>query len=54
MTSFREYMMGAYVWSDGTAEDKLQWAFDLYDFNRNGELDREEMEDIFMARKMLI
>jgi len=29
-------------------EEKLKWAFKLYDKDGSGEIDREEMEDIFI------
>merc|ERR1711915_1038339 len=33
---------------NGTADEKLQWLFKLYDKDSNGEIVQEEMEDIFI------
>ena len=30
-----------------SAEEKLKWAFKLYDVDGSGEIDLEEMQDIF-------
>ena len=32
----------------GTADEKLQWLFKLYDKDMNGEISQDEMEDIFI------
>ncbi|XP_023336831.1 recoverin [Eurytemora carolleeae] len=46
--SFNELLMAFSMSMRGSVEEKLKWAFKLYDKDGSGEIDREEMEDIFI------
>ena len=39
-------MVGLSVLVRGSLEEKLRWAFSLYDQDRDGYISREEMEDV--------
>ena len=41
--------MGLSVLSRGTLQERLQWAFNLYDINGDGLITKEEMLDIVSA-----
>ncbi|XP_021351613.1 Kv channel-interacting protein 4-like isoform X14 [Mizuhopecten yessoensis] len=47
--SFEEFVMGLSVLSRGTLQERLQWAFGLYDINGDGIITKEEMNDIVSA-----
>ncbi|XP_033757617.1 Kv channel-interacting protein 1-like isoform X7 [Pecten maximus] len=47
--SFEEFVMGLSVLSRGTLQERLQWAFSLYDINGDGIITKEEMNDIVSA-----
>ncbi|CAG5127504.1 unnamed protein product, partial [Candidula unifasciata] len=47
--SFEEFVMGLSVLSRGTFQERLQWAFSLYDVNGDGIITKEEMLDIVTA-----
>ncbi|XP_050395326.1 Kv channel-interacting protein 4 isoform X3 [Patella vulgata] len=47
--SFEEFVMGLSVLSRGTLQERLQWAFNLYDINGDGIITKDEMVDIVSA-----
>nr|XP_019918119.1 Kv channel-interacting protein 4 isoform X4 [Crassostrea gigas] len=47
--SFEEFVMGLSVLSRGTLQERLQWAFNLYDINGDGFITKDEMTDIVSA-----
>ncbi|KAL5277214.1 KCNIP4 family protein [Megaselia abdita] len=49
LVSFHDFVHGLSVLSRGSVEEKLQWAFQLYDINGDGFITREEMTDIVTA-----
>lgn len=46
---FQDFVHGLSVLSRGSVEERLQWAFQLYDINGDGFITREEMTDIVTA-----
>ncbi|XP_043556524.1 Kv channel-interacting protein 4-like [Chiloscyllium plagiosum] len=47
--SFEDFVMGLSVLLRGTIQDKLKWAFNLYDINKDGYVTKEEMLDIMKS-----
>ncbi|KAJ8317244.1 hypothetical protein KUTeg_005148 [Tegillarca granosa] len=47
--NFEEFVMGLSVLSRGTLQERLQWAFSLYDINGDGLITKDEMLDIVSA-----
>jgi Ca2+-binding EF-hand superfamily protein len=46
---FVEFLIAISVTSQGDIREKLQMAFNMYDINKNGSIDRKEMEKIIDA-----
>ncbi|XP_078535009.1 Kv channel-interacting protein 4 [Lissotriton helveticus] len=47
--SFEDFVLGLSVLLRGTTQEKLNWAFNLYDINKDGFITKEEMLDIMRA-----
>lgn len=47
--NFKEFVMGLSVLSRGSSREKLQWAFNLYDINKDGAVTKEEMFEIISS-----
>lgn len=46
---FKEYIIGISMVTNGESQDKLKWAFQLYDKDGNGVLDRNEVVDMIYS-----
>ncbi|XP_064484942.1 Kv channel-interacting protein 4-like isoform X2 [Ornithodoros turicata] len=47
--NFKDFVMGLSVLSRGSPQEKLQWAFNLYDINKDGAVTKEEMFEIISS-----
>ncbi|XP_053314304.1 Kv channel-interacting protein 4 isoform X2 [Spea bombifrons] len=47
--SFEDFVMGLSTLLRGTVHEKLNWAFNLYDINKDGYITKDEMLDIMKA-----
>ncbi|XP_074643226.1 neurocalcin homolog [Tubulanus polymorphus] len=51
---FNEFLLAINITSSGKPEEKLNWAFQMYDIDGNGSIERSEMEEIIKAIYMMI
>ncbi|KAB0802646.1 hypothetical protein PPYR_04832, partial [Photinus pyralis] len=49
LISFENFVQSLSVLSRGSLDEKIRWAFNLYDINRDGCITRDEMTDIVTA-----
>ena len=48
---FKEFLLAINITSAGKPEEKLQWAFQMYDINSDGTIERSEMVEIIGVGK---
>ena len=46
---FQDFVKNLSILIHGTAEEKYNWIFDLYDLNGDGYITKEEMEDVVFS-----
>ncbi|XP_028840586.1 Kv channel-interacting protein 1b isoform X1 [Denticeps clupeoides] len=46
---FEDFVMGLSILLRGSTRDKLEWTFNLYDINKDGYINKEEMTEIVQA-----
>lgn len=46
---FKEFLLAINITSGGKPEEKLEWAFQMYDINGNGTIEKHEMVEIIKA-----
>lgn len=51
---FKEFLLAINITSNGSADQKLDWAFSMYDVNGNGSIDLQEMTQIVRSIYHLI
>eukprot|EP01134_Creolimax_fragrantissima_P001436 CFRG1436T1 len=47
--SFKEFMIALSIASRGNTEEKLEWAFRLYDINNDGIISKNEMKNVMQS-----
>lgn len=47
--NFKEFMVSTSVKTRGTLEERIKWAFEMYDVDNNGYIERDEMLEIVKA-----
>ncbi|KAG0412782.1 hypothetical protein HPB47_010074, partial [Ixodes persulcatus] len=52
--TFQDFVVGLSALSRGAPVDKLRWAFQLYDLNKDGIISRDEMLDIIVSIHSLV
>ena len=50
---FKEFLLAINITSAGKPEEKLEWAFAMYDINSDGTIERSEMVEIITVSLML-
>ena len=49
---FKEFLLAINITSAGKPEEKLQWAFQMYDINSDGTIEKNEMVEIIGVRAL--
>lgn len=47
---FKEFLLAINITSGGKPEEKLEWAFQMYDINGNGTIEKQEMVEIIKVK----
>ncbi|GAA57845.1 neuronal calcium sensor 2, partial [Clonorchis sinensis] len=47
---FKEFLLAINITSGGDPEEKLEWAYQMYDIDGNGTIERSEMVEIIRVR----
>ena len=50
---FKEFLLAINITSAGKPEEKLEWAFAMYDINSDGTIERSEMVEIITVSPLL-
>lgn len=49
---FKEFLLAVGITNNGTKEEKLKWAFRMYDINNDGSIQQPEMTKIVKVRSI--